>query len=177
MKKQTLLILTVCILGFSFLIFTVLKTTNNIAYVNNSKLLIGFSESNKINKEYEIAKKKYQDNLETIEDSVKQHMDLMSKEYDKSTTRKKTELQTKLRQLNQDLNRYRETGKRSINEEHQKKMAEVVKKINTYVADYGKEHKYDFILGTTAGGNIMYSNDSKFDITADIVKGLNERYK
>ena len=47
--------------------------------------------------------------------------------------------------------------------------------ISKFIKEYNKTIGYDFIL-TKIGDNIIYANDA-FDITNDIIKGLNKRYK
>ena len=44
-----------------------------------------------------------------------------------------------------------------------------------FLAAYNKDKKYDFIL-TKQGDNILYAA-KKYDITADVINGLNKRYK
>jgi outer membrane protein len=44
-----------------------------------------------------------------------------------------------------------------------------------FLAKYNKDKKYDFIL-TKQGDNILYAN-KRFDITADVINGLNKAYK
>ena len=44
-----------------------------------------------------------------------------------------------------------------------------------FLAKYNKDKKYDMIL-TKQGDNILYAN-KRFDITADIINGLNKAYK
>ena len=47
--------------------------------------------------------------------------------------------------------------------------------LNNFLASYNKDKKYDLIL-SKAGDNILYAN-RKFDITQDVINGLNKRYK
>ena len=47
--------------------------------------------------------------------------------------------------------------------------------LNNFLAAYNKDKKYDLIL-SKAGDNILFA-DRKYDITQDIVNGLNKRYK
>jgi outer membrane protein len=47
--------------------------------------------------------------------------------------------------------------------------------LNNFLAQYNKSKKYDIIL-SKAGDNILYAN-KKFDITQDVINGLNKRYK
>ena len=48
--------------------------------------------------------------------------------------------------------------------------------INNFLAQYNKDKKYAFILTKQAGDNILYA-DKSYDITDDVVKGLNKAYK
>lgn len=47
--------------------------------------------------------------------------------------------------------------------------------INAYIRDYNKVHGYNVIL-SRIGDNILYI-DSDMNITQDVIKGLNERYR
>ena len=47
--------------------------------------------------------------------------------------------------------------------------------LNNFLASYNKDKKYDLLL-SKAGDNILYAN-RKFDITQDVINGLNKRYK
>jgi outer membrane protein len=46
----------------------------------------------------------------------------------------------------------------------------------TYLRAYNKSKNFQYILGYTKGGGILLAND-KFDITSEILKGLNDNYK
>lgn len=47
--------------------------------------------------------------------------------------------------------------------------------LNNFLSSYNKDKKYDLIL-SKAGDNILFAN-RKYDITTDIINGLNKRYK
>ena len=46
--------------------------------------------------------------------------------------------------------------------------------INKFMIEYNKNKGYDFII-TKLGENLLYANPA-YDITNDVIKGLNERY-
>ena len=62
----------------------------------------------------------------------------------------------------------------------QNEEAEVSKRIfdtiEVFLKDYAKENNYTYVLSYTRGGGIWYA-DQGLDITTDVVKILNERYK
>lgn len=47
--------------------------------------------------------------------------------------------------------------------------------LNNFLTSYNKDKKYDLIL-SKAGDNILFA-DRKYDITKDVINGLNKRYK
>lgn len=81
-----------------------------------------------------------------------------------------------LAQQEQQLVQYREAVTQKATAERQRLDKEALDEINAYIKEYGKREGYDFILGATTSGNIVYAAEGT-DITADVLKGLNERYR
>ena len=52
---------------------------------------------------------------------------------------------------------------------------EIKSKIEAYLQEYNKSHSYTYIVSYEQG--LFYYKDSVNNITADLIKGLNERYK
>ena len=53
--------------------------------------------------------------------------------------------------------------------------AEVWTRINRYISTYGKERGYDFILGASGNGSLMYARES-VDITKEVIEYMNKEY-
>lgn len=56
-----------------------------------------------------------------------------------------------------------------------KKLQDVKKKIEDYLKDYNKDKGYAFIFSSSP--DLMYLKDSLYDITPDVIRGLNALYK
>lgn len=56
-----------------------------------------------------------------------------------------------------------------------KKMQDVNKKIEDFLKQYNTDKGYSYILAYSPG--TIYYKDSTYDITNDVLKGLNEAYK
>jgi outer membrane protein len=54
--------------------------------------------------------------------------------------------------------------------------ADIWKEINSGITAYGKDHGYDFILGASGDGGLMFASEAT-NITDDVVDYLNERYE
>ena len=63
-----------------------------------------------------------------------------------------------------------------LQQESGKEMDSLVKGVKKFIKDYGKEKGYDYIYGTGDAATVLYAKDS-YDITKDIIKLLNEKYK
>ena len=56
-----------------------------------------------------------------------------------------------------------------------KKLQDVKKKIEDYLKEYNKDKGYAFIFSSSP--DLMYLKDSLYDITPDVIRGLNALYK
>lgn len=64
-----------------------------------------------------------------------------------------------------------------MQDESMKKMLDVRQKITDYLKEYNANKGYAFIVGNNDASIAFYYKDAAYDITADVIKGLNERYK
>ena len=177
MNKQSIIVTVVIALIVSLAVSKLVSAPAKIVYVDTTKLLLGFSEANTINKELEGEQKEYETNLQALRDSVKNQMDVMSKEFDASSDSVKLEMRKKLQQFNENMNRYESNGREEMMKRHQEKLTKVLQKVNAFIEEYAKANGVDLVLGSTQAGNILYGSESKFNITDELVKGLNKRYQ
>ena len=54
--------------------------------------------------------------------------------------------------------------------------SELYDRIAEYIKKYNKQNKYEFVLGYTKGGGILFADQSN-DATKQILDGLNKEYK
>ncbi len=160
----------------SILITNTLIKPSKLAYVDTAKLMVGFSEANKIEKELKSEDEKWQKQYKELGDTLQSTMDQMTKEYNNAKPYRQKELQDKLSARNQQLNNFKQANMRKMQKLREEKMKGIIDKVNVYMKEYGKKQGYDIIFGTSSG-NIVYANEDALDITAEIIEGLNERYK
>lgn len=53
--------------------------------------------------------------------------------------------------------------------------ADIWKRVNTYIGDYGKNQGFDFIYGASGDGSLMYARDG-LDVTNAVIDYCNQRY-
>lgn len=91
----------------------------------------------------------------------------------------RSEAQTTEQQLMQDQQRFlalREQLTGELAEEEQVMNRTLINEIHEYLKEYSKGKNYSYILSTAFGSNVLYANDS-LNITDDVLKGLNQRFK
>ncbi len=81
--------------------------------------------------------------------------------------------QKKLGQMQQNMESRRQSLANQLMKEQETFNKDLQKRLDDYLAVYNKDKGYDFILSYVKGGNILYANAS-LDITADVIKGMNE---
>jgi outer membrane protein len=75
----------------------------------------------------------------------------------------------------QEFLRYRGALQQKAQEQEARVQQEILGEINAYIKQYGKAQEYDFILGATDQGNIVYAADGT-ELTEVILQGLNQQY-
>jgi Skp family chaperone for outer membrane proteins len=83
-----------------------------VAYINTGKLLVGFSEAAKTEKELKVEDEKWQAKYKALSDSLQEQINKMSKEYDRASAAKKKELQDMLSARNQQVNNFKQANLR-----------------------------------------------------------------
>ena len=151
--------------------------TPKIAYVDTGRLMVAFSEASKVEKELKTDDAKWREQLKVLQDSLRSAIDTMSKYFDGATSTRKKELQDNLSGWNQRVNNFRSANEKRMQGLQAEKMKGVIEKANVYIKEYGKKHGYSIIFGTAAGGSIVYGRPERYDITDDVIDGLNERYQ
>jgi len=92
------------------------------------------------------------------------------------TSREQAEgVQNALQRQQNDLAALQARLENELAQETQKFNMALRDSLNNYLAIYNKDKKYDMILAKS-GDNILLAN-TKYDITKDVINGLNKRYK
>lgn len=77
----------------------------------------------------------------------------------------------------QNLENQKRVMENQIQEEGIKTMEELRKKINEFLEEYNKTQGYSYIFSYSAGLNVLFYKDPVYNITDEVVKGLNEAHK
>ena len=62
-----------------------------------------------------------------------------------------------------------------LQQESDKNNIQLRDSINAYLKDYNKDKGYNFIINNAGSNNLLYA-DPAFNITKEVIEGLNKRY-
>ncbi len=119
-----------------------------------------------------------QNTLAQKQRNLEQHAANLQKKYENGGFTTKDELEAAQNQIQNEqiqLQKSAEKLNSEFNIEQERINQEARDSIQAFLKDYNKTRKYDFVM-VKAGDNLLIANP-KYDITADVVKGLNKRYK
>lgn len=163
------------ILGIS-LLAVVACQQQKIGYVDNIRMMDEYQE--KIDMEA-----KYQSRSETLgkkRDSISQEFQREAQEFQQQaqgmSQQKAQEQYGSLQQRGQIIGQQLQQEEQQLQLEGQTEMDSLITRVRDEIKKYGKDNGYSFILGGGNGGSVLYGEEAK-DITDEIVKILNEKYK
>ncbi|MBY8963362.1 OmpH family outer membrane protein [Flavobacterium sp. D11R37] len=81
-----------------------------------------------------------------------------------------------LQKRERELGIKQETMMRQLQDEFGVKRDTIIAQMKKHIKEYGKKEGYDYIYGTGDAASVLYAKE-QYDITADILKQLNEKYK
>ena len=84
-------------------------------------------------------------------------------------------MQQELGQKEQQLYQLRNNLTSQLAEKEQVIYRQVLNSVMDFMEDYADEHNYHYVLSYSFGGPVLYSAE-KFNVTQDVVKGLNQEY-
>lgn len=80
-----------------------------------------------------------------------------------------------LMRMDNELKSQEQMKSQELQDESIKKIQEVKKRIEAYLKEYNKDKNFSYILSSS--NDIIYLKDSAYNITNDMIKGLNDEYK
>jgi outer membrane protein len=80
-----------------------------------------------------------------------------------------------IKKMEDDLKMKRAQMEQEYNDFMAKRQADIKTKIEEYIKEYNQQSKFTYVLSDDPG--LFYYRDTSFNITTEVIKGLNSRYK
>ncbi|MFA7676745.1 MAG: OmpH family outer membrane protein [Candidatus Omnitrophota bacterium] len=142
-------------------------------------LKIGYVDIFQVFNEYKKTKD-YDKNLETKKNEAEKQLDKKKQELEKLQNKlsllKEEEQKKQQEAMAKEVKAYRELERKvfvDVKKERDEKMKEIIDDINAIVDDYAKKNSFSLIVNKNA---VLYG-DKVMDITSDILKIANKKYK
>ena len=153
-------------------------TANGIAYVNIDTVVFKFNMYSDRREELLGKQKKAEAELNSkgtqYEKGVKDYQDKVNKGLVTRATA--AEIEQSLYQQQQELVSLRDKLQSDLLEEDQVMNRQILEYITTYLEEHKEEYNYQYIFGKSFGSVVLYGN-SAFDITKQVLEGLNLKYQ
>ncbi len=146
------------------------------AYVDTSKLLEEYTEAKVIGARYKSKSDVMGRELEAEVSKFKAEAANFQKNAQVNGQAWAQENGARLQKKEQELRYAQDSMLQELQRESGNEMDSLVKNVKKFIRDYGKEKGYDYIYGTGEAVSILYAED-QYDITKEITKLLNEKYK
>ena len=91
------------------------------------------------------------------------------------TQQEAEKFQGELMQQQQQVDGKKQALTQKLSEKSYQFMDDIQSKLKLFLKDYNKDGKYQYILTTGTGLDYMLYKDSSLNITADVIKGMNEK--
>jgi outer membrane protein len=145
-------------------------------YVQVDSLLKNYEFFKDTRKELENKNFQLENELTTKGRSLQNEVAFFQQKAQTMTPEQARSTEAQLMKKQQDLVAYRDQSAQALGMEEAKKNEELYKNIRSYIDKYNKENGYEFVLGYSLGGGILFANPS-LDVTQKILDGLNKEYK
>lgn len=172
--KKIIMILS-CMIGFLSVICI------GGIYVYQEKTKAGWIDLNKVYADFEFKKElenkliKTQQARQTIIDTLELELKLLSRQL--KTDNQKDKGKRDLFEVKKEEYYKKKKTFEEDNDALQKQYNDqILVQLNQYLRDYGDKHGYTYIYGADGTGVLMYADKSK-EITNEVKKYINERYK
>ncbi len=145
-----------------------------IAYFEMDSVESSFDMVKDIKAEVSKKDEEYNKGLSQLEYTYRKKIQEYQQKGESMTQADYEKAQIELRQLEERLKGQRQTLDQQYQEFVTKRNLSLKKTIEDFIAIYNKEKYYSYIIVYDSG--LFYYKDSAYDITADVIKGLNEMY-
>ena len=168
------------IIAIAFSIISCNKTaevaSTKTAYVDTSKLMIEYIEAKDIEAKYKAKSQEMGRELEAEIAKFKVEAGNFQKNTQMNGQAWAQQKGAELQKREQQLQYAEQSIAQQLQQESGVEIDSVVSSVKKFIKSYGKEKGYAYIYGTGDAASILYAED-KYDITNELIKLLNDKYK
>jgi outer membrane protein len=179
-------ILTIAVVALFFLHFSKNGTGDasgeaslegkRVVYVQVDSLLKNYAFFEDTRKELENKRFQLENDLTTRGRSLENEIAFFQQRAQTMTLDQARNTEAQLARKQQELVAYRDRSVQTLSQQEADKNEELYNRIRNYIKKYNKENNFEYVLGYTNGGGILFA-DSTLNVTQKVLDGLNKEYK
>ncbi|MEN9981419.1 MAG: hypothetical protein RL542_1206 [Bacteroidota bacterium] len=146
------------------------------AYVDTSELMKEYTEAKDLEAKYKAQADEKGRQLEAEINHFKQEAANFQSQAQANGQAWAQQKGAELQKREQQLGYAQQQLSQQLQQESGKEMDSLVSGVKKFIKAYGKEKGYSYIFGTGDVASVLYAEE-KYDITKDLIKALNEKYK
>lgn len=150
----------------------------HIAFVKSDSLMSNFALAQKLQSDLEAEQRRLENSLQRRQREFQEEVESFQRQIQLGLINQNNaqirEQELMLKQ--QELMQLNDTYSAELIRREADMFREVYNRITKVLEDYNKEHGYDYILGYSPGGGILYANP-RHDVTLEILTRLNKQYE
>jgi len=153
------------------------KGAISVAFVNNDSILNNYELVKKMRADLEAKGKRLEGEVAAQQKAFEKDAAYFQEQVAKKTINEKSaqEIYGQLQQNQQKIYQLRDRYAAELQQSEMDMNVALLDSVTNFLKRYNQDYKFDYILGFTKGGNILFANDT-LDVTGDVLKALNLEY-
>ncbi len=153
------------------------RGTISVAFVNNDSILSNYELVKKMRADLEAKGTRLEGEVASKQKAFEKDAAYFQEQVAKKTISEQSaqEIYGQLQQNQQKIYELRDRYASELQQSEIDMNVALLDSVMNFLHRYNQDYKFDYILGFTKGGNILYANDT-LDVTSSVIKELNAEY-
>jgi len=154
------------------------KGAISVAFVNNDSILSNYDLVKKMRADLEAKGKRLEGEVAAKQQAFEKDAAYFQEQVKKKAISDQSaqEIYGQLQQNQQSIYQLRDKYAAELQQSEMDMNVALIDSVMNFLKRYNEKSKFDYILGFTKGGNILFANDT-LDVTKDVIKELNIAYQ
>ncbi len=148
-----------------------------IAYFEIDSIENGFDLFKHVRSNMEMKEQEYNAYISKLRNDYIAEVNEFQKNAPAYSQQKLADEQQRLYAKEKSIMNQQELRSQELIEENKKRSLDIKRKIQDYLVEYNKEKGFAYIFSNSMEMDLIYYKDSAYNISSDLIRGLNERYK
>lgn len=147
-----------------------------IVYFNQDSVVSQYNYIKDMDKRLEAKGKAAQGDVGSRQQAIQREIAEYQKNAATMSADQRAATEQRLQRKGQEFQQYQQNAGAAVQNDQMNEQTKLYEKLSDFVKTYAKEHGYKLVLTYKKGDPTMMYGDPSLDITADVVKGLNDAY-